>query len=199
MRTHIRPPGNQTYLSRRMKETLQAVLHQSCSTERYTESVNGRHDRLEMTKKKLKTLERRNIITKLQYCSKVCATIKCQSRCFHTFVKLSFRPGLRSRIPNNTGSRSRIFFVRLRLSNWIIFYITLQIGNSYWNGTILLKLLLKQIFCCAPRCPLILTVKFHSLHVKESESEISESRCRKFYLRLRNPGSDSRNFHNQDY
>jgi len=33
----------------------------------------------------------------------------------------------------------------------------------------LLKLLLKQISCCAPRFPLILRAKFHSLYVKESE------------------------------
>jgi len=31
------------------------------------------------------------------------------------------------------------------------------------------KLLLKQISCCAPRFPFILTVKFHSLYVKESD------------------------------
>ena len=35
------------------------------------------------------------------------------------------------------------------------------------------------------RFPLILTAKFHSLYVKESG--ILESRCRIFYLRLRNP------------
>jgi len=33
----------------------------------------------------------------------------------------------------------------------------------------LLKLLLTQLSCCAPRFPLILTVKFHSLYVKESD------------------------------
>ena len=33
----------------------------------------------------------------------------------------------------------------------------------------LLKLLLKQISCYAPRLPLILTAKFHSLYVEESE------------------------------
>jgi len=38
----------------------------------------------------------------------------------------------------------------------------------------LLKLLLKQISCCAPRFQLILTAKFHSPYVKESESEILE-------------------------
>jgi len=38
----------------------------------------------------------------------------------------------------------------------------------------LLKCLLKQISCYAPRSPLILTAKFHSLYVKESESKILE-------------------------
>ena len=38
----------------------------------------------------------------------------------------------------------------------------------------LLKLMLKQISCCVPRFPLILTAKFHSLCVKESELEIFE-------------------------
>jgi len=59
-----------------------------------------------------------------------------------------------------------------------------------------LKLLWKQISCCAPRFPLSLTAKFHSLYVKELESKILESRSRKFwkgrsrifYLRLRKPG-----------
>jgi len=32
----------------------------------------------------------------------------------------------------------------------------------------LLKLLLKQISCCAPRFPLILTAKLNSFYVKES-------------------------------
>jgi len=36
----------------------------------------------------------------------------------------------------------------------------------------LLKLLLKQISCCAPRFQLILTAKFHSRYAKEPESEI---------------------------
>jgi len=35
----------------------------------------------------------------------------------------------------------------------------------------ILKLTLKQISCCAPRFPLILTAKLHSLYAKESESE----------------------------
>jgi len=38
----------------------------------------------------------------------------------------------------------------------------------------LLKLMLKQIYCCTPWFPLILTAEFHSLDVKESESEILE-------------------------
>ena len=32
-----------------------------------------------------------------------------------------------------------------------------------------LKLLLKRISCCAPRFPFILTAKFNSLYVKESQ------------------------------
>jgi len=44
---------------------------------------------------------------------------------------------------------------------------TPKLGISVEMVQFLLKLLLKQIFCCAPRFPLILTVKFHSLYVKE--------------------------------
>jgi len=40
---------------------------------------------------------------------------------------------------------------------------------------------------CIPRFPLILAPKFHSLYIKESESEILESRGGIFYLRFRNP------------
>jgi len=63
------------------------------------------------------------------------------------------------------------FFVRLRLrmSNWIIFYITapsweflLKWYNFFWN------FVESEISCCVPRFPLILTAKFHSLYVKES-------------------------------
>ena len=49
----------------------------------------------------------------------------------------------------------------------------------------LLKLLLKKIFCCVPRFPLILTAQFHFIYVKESE--ILERRSQIFYLRFRNP------------
>jgi len=67
------------------------------------------------------------------------------------------------------------FFVRLRKSNWIIFYITLLkwefLLKSYnCFGTFVET----EISCCAPRFPLISTVKFRFLDVKESESEILE-------------------------
>ena len=55
-----------------------------------------------------------------------------------------------------------------------ILHRTLKIGNPVEIVQFLLKVLLKQISCCAPRFPLILTAKFHSLEVKESESEILE-------------------------
>ena len=42
----------------------------------------------------------------------------------------------------------------------------------------LLKLFLKQISFCGPRFPLIIAVNFHSFYVKESGSEILESRSR---------------------
>ena len=91
-----------------------------------------------------------------------------------------------SGIPNSTGSRSQIFFVRLQMS---IFYITHLIGNSCWNGTISFETFVEtEISSCAPQFPLILTAKVHSLYVKESESEILErlgleilkSWCQKF-------------------
>jgi len=55
------------------------------------------------------------------------------------------------------------------MSNWIIFlHRTPTLGIPVEMVQFLLKLLLKQVSCCAPRFPLILTVKFHSLYVKES-------------------------------
>jgi len=100
----------------------------------------------------------------------------------------------RSRIPNNTGNRSRIFFptptANVRLDHFL--HYTPKLGIPVEILQFLLKLLLKQISCCVPRCPLILTAKFHSLYVKESESEILESRSQIFYLRLRKHGGDSR-------
>ena len=49
---------------------------------------------------------------------------------------------------------------------------TLNLGIPVEMIQILMKLLLKHISCCAPQFPLILTAKFHSLHVKESESGV---------------------------
>jgi len=74
----------------------------------------------------------------------------------------------RSRIPNNTGSRSRIFCPTLDV--WLnhFLYHTPKLGIPVEMVQFLFKLLLKQISCCAPRFPLILTAKFHSLCVKES-------------------------------
>jgi len=89
-------------------------------------------------------------------------------------------------------------FVRLRMSNWIIIYITLlswefllKWCNFFWS------FVETEISCCAPWFPFILTAKFHSLYVEESESGIFERWSRKFwkdrnrrwifYLRLRNP------------
>ena len=76
----------------------------------------------------------------------------------------------RNWIPNNTGSRSRIFVrLRLQISNWIIFYITLlnwefllKWYNSFWH------------FCWHRDYLLCTTIpiasaKFHSLGVKQSE------------------------------
>ena len=83
------------------------------------------------------------------------------------------------------------FFVPLRMSNCIIFYITLlnwefllKWYNFFWN------------FCWNRGLLLCTTISidFNSQisfpYVKESESEILESgsRSRIFYLRLRNPG-----------
>ena len=43
-------------------------------------------------------------------------------------------------------------------------------GNSCWNGTTSFENFVEtEISCCAPRFPLILTAKLHSLHVKESK------------------------------
>ena len=59
------------------------------------------------------------------------------------------------------------------MSNWISFFITLlnyvfllKWYNSFGN--------VFKSFCCAPQLPLILTAKFHSLYVEESESGILE-------------------------
>jgi len=85
-----------------------------------------------------------------------------------------------SRIPNNTGSGSRIFCPTptpdVQLDHFL--HHTPKLGIPVEMVQFLLKLLLKQISCCVPRLPLILTAKFHSLYVKESESEIWKCRSR---------------------
>ena len=101
-----------------------------------------------------------------------------------------------SRITNNTGRRSRIFCPTpyVHLDHFYITLLNLEFllkwYNFFWNRDFLL--------CRLPRFPLILTAKFNSLYVKESESEILETRSREseilgsrsriFYLRLRNLG-----------
>ena len=99
------------------------------------------------------------------------------------------------------------------MSNWIIFTSHSLIGNFCWNGIISFEILVEtEISCCAPRFPLILTAKFHSLHIKESGVGVGNfgkagvgvgsgsrkfwkdrSCSRIFYLRLRNPGRNIRN------
>ena len=65
------------------------------------------------------------------------------------------------------------FFLRHRKCNWIIFYIgllnwdfLLKLYSFFWNFC------WNRDSCCAPRLPLILTVKFNSLYVKVSELDI---------------------------
>jgi len=76
-----------------------------------------------------------------------------------------------SRIPNN-GFFCPTPTPDVRLDHFL--HHTLKLGIPVEMVQFLLKLLLKQISCCAPRFPLILTVKFHSFYVKESESKILE-------------------------
>jgi len=76
--------------------------------------------------------------------------------------------------------------------SWIIFYITLLNWEFLFKWYNFFETFVESaISCCVPRFPLILTAKFHSLYLKESEilerSEILESRSRIFYLWLRNP------------
>jgi len=73
------------------------------------------------------------------------------------------------------GVRVRFFCptTDVRLDHFV--HYTLELGIPVEMVQFLLKLLLKQISCCVPRFPLILTAKFHSLYVKESASEILES------------------------
>jgi len=104
------------------------------------------------------------------------ATMRVQSRSWNWSRKQSEFFGW-SRIPNNTGSRSWIFLSDSRCSIGSFFTSLLKLGIPVKMVQFLLKLLLKQISCCAPRFPLILTAKFHSFNVKGSESEIWKGRC----------------------
>jgi len=107
----------------------------------------------------------------------------------------------RSRIPNKTWSWSRIFLFDSDFG-WPVgsfFTSHSQLRIPVEMVQFLLKVLLNQIFsCCVPRFPLILTAKFYSLYVNESESEILESRSRKFYLRLRKSDEQLTAFENSD-
>jgi len=82
------------------------------------------------------------------------------------------------------------FFVWLQLwmSNWIIFDTTLLNSEFLLTWYNFFKTFVESESCFAPQFPLILTAKFHSLYVKESEPEILEKLAsRIFYLWLRNP------------
>jgi len=81
---------------------------------------------------------------------------------------------VRSRIPNNTGSRSRIFCPTPDVQFDHFLHHIPKFGIPLEMVQFLLKLMLKQISCGVTRFSLILTFKFHSLCVKESESEILE-------------------------
>jgi len=80
----------------------------------------------------------------------------------------------RSRIPKNTWSPSRIFCPTpdVQLDHFLRHTLKFEIPVEMVQ--FLLKLFFKQISCCVPQFPLILTAKFHSHYVKELESEILE-------------------------
>ena len=49
----------------------------------------------------------------------------------------------------------------------------LKLGIPCWNGIVSFETFVEtEISCCAPRLPLIVAVKFHSLYVEESESGV---------------------------
>jgi len=106
-----------------------------------------------------------------------CATLQLQNSPVGCATEL-FKPGLRSRrifggirFLTTLGVKFGFFCPALtpdvQLDHSL--HHTLKLGISVEMVQFLLDLLLKQISCCAPRFPLILTAKFHSLHVKESE------------------------------
>jgi len=95
-------------------------------------------------------------------------------------------------------SRSQIFLSHSEVQLDHFSHHTPKLGIPVEMVQFFLKLLLKQLSCCAPHFPLILTAKLYSLYVKESESEILErlqselkfwkGQSQIFYLRLCNPG-----------
>ena len=95
-----------------------------------------------------------------------------------TTLRPDFSPGCRSRKQSEVfgWGRSRIFrptpTAEVELDH--LLHHTPKLGIPVEMAQFLLKLLLKQVSCCAPRFPLIFTAKFHSLYVTVSESEILE-------------------------
>ena len=96
--------------------------------------------------------------------------------------KQECEPGLRSRIPNNTGSRSRIFCPNPDAQLDHFFYITLPnrefllkwcnfFWNFCWNGGLLP---VRHDFHWLLFAAKLLTAKLHSLCVEESQSGILE-------------------------
>ena len=75
----------------------------------------------------------------------------------------------RSRIPNNIGSRSRIFLSESECPIGSFLRHSPKLEIPVEMVQFVLKLLLKQISCCVPGFPLIVTAKFNSLDVKESD------------------------------
>jgi len=74
-----------------------------------------------------------------------------------------------NRIPNNTGSRSPIFCPTPDVQLDHFLHHTPKLGIPVEMVQLLLKLLLIQISCCAPRFAFILTAQFQCLCAKESE------------------------------
>ena len=116
---------------------------------------------------------------------------------FYGFCQ-EFWPGLRSRKASKIFGWSRIFCPTLDVQLVYFLNYTLKLGIPV---EMVVSFVETEVCCCAPRFPLILTAKFHSFCVKESErpeSEILERRSRKswkgrsriFYLQLRNHGFD---------
>jgi len=68
----------------------------------------------------------------------------------------------------------------------IYLHHTPKFRNTVEIVKFLLKVLLKQVSCCAPRFPLILTAKYQEIFESRSR-KFWKGRSRIFYLRIRNP------------